>query len=79
MAKAKTHKLKDTQASLLHFVRNHQQAIFSGILSTIAMDLGYTVTDKTQFTLKDDLTELTMSELEAPEPEEDRDLFKADK
>jgi len=58
------HELKPQQTALLVYIRNHHQAIFSGILSTMAIDLNYKVTDKTQFSLSADLTSMTITELE---------------
>lgn len=66
-SKTATHKLNNTDVSLLNYIQRHQQAIFSGVLSNIAMRLNYKVTENTQFQLSADLTELTITEL-APEP-----------
>lgn len=62
------YKLSDTDVSLLHYVQRHQQAVFSGLLSNIAMRLGYTVTENTQFALTPDLSGMKITEL-APEPD----------
>lgn len=63
--------LKTNESNLLTFTRSHQEAIFSGILSTIAMErLGYNVTERTKFSLNAELTEVTLEELtDGPEPE----------
>lgn len=61
-----TIKLKPTQTDLLRFVRVHQQAIFSGLLSTIALEEKQDITDYTQFSLNEELTEMTLTEIEAP-------------
>lgn len=58
-----THKLADTDISLLRYVTRHQQAVFSGLLSNLAMRLGYKVTENTQFTLSQDMSELNITEL----------------
>lgn len=60
-----TYKLKEHETKLLVFIQQKQQAIFSGILSTIVADrLGFAVTDHTQFKLNAELTEMEISELE---------------
>jgi hypothetical protein len=60
---AKTFSLSEHETNLLSFVQNHQQAIFSGLLSTIAMDrLAVKVTDHTQFELSSDFKKITISE-----------------
>lgn len=56
--------LEVPDSNLLTFTQSHTQAIFSGILSTIAMKNEYIVTDHTQFKLNEDFTELTVTELE---------------
>lgn len=61
--KPTTHKLEDTDISLLRYTQRHQQAIFSGLLSNIAMRLGYEVTENTQFQLSAGLDEITITEL----------------
>lgn len=61
----KSYSLKPAETNLLIYIQQHSQNIFSGVLSTIAMDrLAYAVTDKTQFNLNDTLTELRITELE---------------
>lgn len=63
------HTLSDTDTNLLRFVQQHQQAVFSGILSTIAIDkLEYKVTDHTKFQLNADLTEMELSEIAEDSP-----------
>ena len=57
------HELRPADSNLLIYVRNHTEAILSGVISTIAMDrLNYKVTDKTQFKLSPDFTRITISE-----------------
>lgn len=64
----KTYGLSEQETSLLVFVRNHMDAIFSGIISTIAgTRLGYSVTPNTQFNLSGDLKNITIMELGTPE------------
>jgi hypothetical protein len=71
--KEKQFSLKPNETSLLHFVREKQEAVFSGILSTIAAErLSYQVTDRTQMKLNADLTEIVFTELPPP-PEEPQD------
>lgn len=70
MAKAKEYELKASESNLLVYTRNHLDAIFSGMLSTIAMDrLGYAVTDHTKFHLSSDFSKVTIEEVE-DEPDE---------
>lgn len=67
----KSFSLKEHETNLLTFTRSHSEAIFSGILSTIAMDrLSYKVTDRTKFQLNGDLTEMSLEELPEEIPEE---------
>lgn len=55
--------LKKSETNLLEFVRAKQQAVFSGILSTIVADrLAYNITENTQFSLSDDLKQITINE-----------------
>jgi hypothetical protein len=55
--------LKKEESELLIFVKAHQDAIFSAILSTIAHDrLAYQVTEQTQFALMDGMTKIRISE-----------------
>lgn len=62
--------LKTHEINLLNFTREHSEAIFSGILSTIALDrLGYPVTNRTKFSLSADLSEMSLEEL--PEVKEE--------
>jgi len=59
------HKLDVADSNLLIYVRNHQQAIFSGLLSTIAITkLKYPVDENTKFQLSDDLSEITITQIE---------------
>ena len=73
--KPTAHTLSNTDVSLLGYVQRHQQAIYSGLLSNVAMRLGYEVTENTQFTLSADLTELTITEL-APDATTSTDAVK---
>lgn len=67
---SKTFNLKPSESNLLRFTHEHQQAIFSGILSTVAMDrLGYAVSEHTKFELNGDFTKIKLSELEPPKGE----------
>ena len=60
---AKEYDLPESSTHLLIYTRNHLDAIFSGLLSTIANDrLNYKVTDKTQFKLNANMTKVTMEE-----------------
>lgn len=68
---SKSFNLRPAESQLLAFTKHHQDAIFSGLLSTIAADrMSYPVTERTQFQLNADMNELTVIEL--PEPEEDK-------
>lgn len=68
--------LSKAETSLLIYVQNHQQAIFSGLLSTIAIDKHKVAVDeKTQFKLNADLTEMEITQLE----EDGKDAIKAAK
>jgi hypothetical protein len=70
------HELTQTEQNLLAFVQNHQQAIFSGLLSTIAIDrLKVKVTDHTQFELSGDFKNITITE----QNEDDETAVKAAK
>lgn len=70
MAEPKDYQLSTEDQNLLTFVTQHQQAIFSGILSTIALKLGVKVGQHTQFLLSPDMSKMTISELEdQPETE----------
>ena len=63
----KQYSLTAHEANMLRFVQNHQAAIFSGLLSTIAMSrLAYTVTPNTQFELTPDMSTMRLMELEPP-------------
>jgi len=65
----KEYSLKPAESNLLIYVRNHLDAIFSGVLSTMAMDrLAYKVTDKTKFHLSNDFTTVTINEVEDEQP-----------
>lgn len=66
--KPTTHKLDNEDINLLRYIQRHQQAVFSGVLSNVAMRLGYKVTENTQFTLSAELDEMTITELKDPEP-----------
>lgn len=61
--------LKKSESELLVFIKTHQDAIFSAVLSTIAGDrLAYHVTENTQFKLSPDFTKVQIGE-RAPELE----------
>lgn len=75
----KQYSLTVHEANMLRFVNNHQNAIFSGLLSTIAGSrLGYTVTEKTQFNLSGDFSTMTLMELDIPEQAQTAEAPKAD-
>lgn len=62
--------LKPAESNLLIYVKNHQEAIFSGLISTIAMDrLAYKVTENTKFTLSEDFSKMTVEEIEKSKEE----------
>ncbi len=71
----KAYSLKEIESQFLTIMRNNQNAVFSGYLSTIAIErLGYKVTPRSQFILNEDLTEIKIQELPddvpvAPAPE----------
>lgn len=66
---SKTFSLKAHETNLLAFTQQHQQAIFSGILSTIVADrFGYQPTSNTKFTLNENLTEIVIEEIEPEKP-----------
>lgn len=70
MEDKKTFSLKASESNLLIYTKQHLDAIFSGMISTIAMDrLAYKVTDKTKFELSADYTTVTISEVVEPEEE----------
>lgn len=63
------YQLSPADSNLLVYIKNHQDAIFSGVLSTIALDrLKYNVTDKTQFKISEDFSKITITELEEESP-----------
>lgn len=75
----KQYSLTVHEANMLRFVNNHQNAIFSGLLSTIAGSrLGYTVTERTQFNLSGDFSTMTLMELDIPEQAKTAEAPKAD-
>lgn len=56
--------LKKGESQLLIFIRNQQQAQFSAMLSYIAAErLSYPVSERTQFKLNADLSEVEITEL----------------
>lgn len=56
--------LKETESRLLLIVHNNQQAVFSAILASIAVDrLGYNITPQTQFKLDDKLSTIEIEEI----------------
>lgn len=62
----KEYKLSENDTHFLIYTRNHLDAIFSGLLSTIANDkLKYKVTDKTKFKLNANFTTVEISEEES--------------
>jgi len=71
---AKEFDLKKNESALLNFIRDKQQAVFSAVLSSIAIErLGYQVTQNTQFSLTDDLSKLTITEaIQEPPTEPDK-------
>lgn len=70
MSDKKDFSLKPAESNLLIYVKNHQEAIFSGLISTIAMDrLAYKVTENTKFTLSEDFSKMTVEEVETPKEE----------
>lgn len=77
--KTKTYSLKPAETNMLRFIHNHQQAIFSGVLSTISIDrLAYHVSENTKFELNGDFTQLRLTEMPpaetvAPTPEQSAD------
>lgn len=64
MAEPKEYQLSKEDQNLLTFVTQHQQAIFSGILSTIALKFGVQVGEHTQFVLSPDMSKVTISEID---------------
>ena len=58
-----TYQLNTADSNLLAIVQRNQQATFAVILSHFALTRDYKVTDRTQFKLSDNFTELTVSEL----------------
>jgi hypothetical protein len=79
---AKQFSLKTEDTNLLQYVRQHQNAIFSGILSTMAITkFGYKVDEKTKFELSEDLTKVTISQIDeaTATPEDTESAIKASK
>jgi len=67
--KPKTFNLKQIDTQLLVITRQNHNAVFSSILSTIAIDrYGYPITQNSQFVLNDRMDELTIQELEPQVP-----------
>lgn len=65
----KVYSLKAAETNLLRYIKQHQEAIFAGILSTIATDrLAYHVTPNTKFELTGDFAQMKLTEVE-PEPQ----------
>lgn len=61
----KEYGLRPADRNMLIYVRNHLDAIFSGLISTVAIDrFGYKVTPNTQFRISDDFTKVTITEIE---------------
>lgn len=66
----KTFGLTKQESGILNYVKQHQDAIFAGLLSNVASGrLGYHVTPNTQMQLSGDFTTITFIELEPVEPE----------
>jgi len=64
----KQYGLTTHESNMLSYVNDHQNAIFSGLLSTIVGSrLGYKVTERTQFQLSGDFKTITVMELSIPE------------
>lgn len=64
---SKQFSLKRNETELLIFTKQHSDAIFSGLLSNLAADrLAYQVTERTQFSLEDNMTKLVITELPTP-------------
>jgi hypothetical protein len=59
----KQYSLNPTQSNLILFTQQHQQAIIAAIMSNIAYDMGYTVTENTQFELSNDYKVLKIHEI----------------
>ena len=64
----KQYGVRASQANLIYFVQQHQQAVMAGIMSSIAIDMGYNVTDHTQFELSQDMKVLKVTELQPESP-----------
>jgi len=70
----KKYQLKKSETQLLKYVKNHQDAIFIGVLSHIAIDrLAVNVGIHTQFELDADMEAVIITELPAPEDEKSVD------
>jgi hypothetical protein len=67
----KQYSLSQSQSNLIVFTQQHQQAIIAALLSSMAYEAGYNVTEYTQFELSNDyrtlkVTELPKSDLNTP-------------
>lgn len=56
------YKLSAAQANIIIFTQSHQQVIMAGLLSHIASELGYKVTEHTNFELADDYSTIKITE-----------------
>ena len=68
---AKQYSLQANETQFLRYLKQHQEAIFAGYLSTIAGSrLGYRVTPNTKFEITNDFTNLQLTELPPQEQPE---------
>lgn len=56
--------LTPRQSNLIWYVQDHQKAILIGLLASVAHDMGYIVTERTQFEIAPDLKSMIVSEME---------------
>lgn len=64
MADSKTFSLKQAETQTLVVMQNSHQQAFAALLSMIAVErLGYHVTEKTQFKLNPELSEIEITEI----------------
>jgi hypothetical protein len=62
--KAQTFNLKDAESQTLRVLQGNHQASFATVLSLLATErMGYKVTQRTQFKLNAEMTEIEISEL----------------
>lgn len=70
VSEVKQYSLQAHETQFLRYLRQHQEAVFAGYLSTIAGSrLAYAVTPNTKFELTGDMTVMKLSEL-APPPQQ---------